>query len=332
MDTKEQSSGKSEFHDTVVTDRSGFRCRNFNFDELGRNISFVGLGFAPPVEKALVTELMLPTKRGSSESGLIELCEPMFALLLGESSRRHAEQDTSIDSLGEIIPMGLLGPLHPPNIPPTPSFDLILPLKISSPALSQELTPNKKTTRDHRKKNATSSAARETVRYPPQTTTPMIRPFLEIKFSPSLFPLFGIAVLIQGTVIAFLHHRRKKRGLKFPAKNDTDVLFYERFGSGSSYRSWLTRLGGAQRCLTVIVTKTHLHLTSFFPFNLILPFYDLEHSIPRSRITNLTTTFDTAIITFNREDGREEKLKIRLWKTPAFLIAIESQPLIDEER
>jgi hypothetical protein len=87
MDTKKQSSGKGEFHDTALTDRRGPRRRNFDFDELDGSVSFVGLGFAPPVEKTLVAELMLPAKRGSSESGLIELREPMFALLMGRSSR-----------------------------------------------------------------------------------------------------------------------------------------------------------------------------------------------------------------------------------------------------
>ncbi|MFT6577103.1 MAG: hypothetical protein ACJA16_005316 [Akkermansiaceae bacterium] len=68
MDAKEQSSGKSEFHDTVVIDRSGSRCRDFDLDELSGSLSFLRLSFATPVEKALVAELMLPAKRGGSES------------------------------------------------------------------------------------------------------------------------------------------------------------------------------------------------------------------------------------------------------------------------
>ena len=83
MDTKEQSSGEGELHDTAVTDRRDSRRRNFDFDELDGRVSFVGLSFAPPVEKTLVAELMLPAKRGSSESGLIELREPVLALLAG---------------------------------------------------------------------------------------------------------------------------------------------------------------------------------------------------------------------------------------------------------
>ncbi|MBC8148527.1 MAG: hypothetical protein H8E96_02475 [Verrucomicrobiaceae bacterium] len=55
---------------------------------------------------------MLPAECGSSEGGLIELREPALALLAGSSSGRHAGHDTSIDALGEIIQMGLLGPLQ----------------------------------------------------------------------------------------------------------------------------------------------------------------------------------------------------------------------------
>ena len=112
MDTKEQSSGEGELHDTALTDRRGSRRRNFDFDEFDGSVNFVGLRFAPPVEKTLVAELMLPAKRGSSDGGLIELREPVLALLAGSSSRRHAGHDTSIDATGEIIPMGLLGPLR----------------------------------------------------------------------------------------------------------------------------------------------------------------------------------------------------------------------------
>ena len=72
---------------------------------------FDGLSFTPPIQKSLVAELMLPTECGSTESGLIKLREPVFALLLGESSRRHAGQNTSIETLGEIIHIGPLGRL-----------------------------------------------------------------------------------------------------------------------------------------------------------------------------------------------------------------------------
>jgi len=95
-----------------MTDRGGLLSRNFDFDELRGSLRFSRTGFSSPVQKTLVAELMLPAECSSSERRLIELYEPVLALLLGKSSRRHAEQDTSIEVLGEIISMGLLGPLH----------------------------------------------------------------------------------------------------------------------------------------------------------------------------------------------------------------------------
>lgn len=112
MDPKEQSTGKDQLYDAVTTDRSGLRFRNFDFDELGGSLHFSGPGFAPPVQKTLVAELMLTAKFRGTKIGLVKLCEPVLALLLGKSSRRHAEQNTSVDPLGEIIQTGLIGPLR----------------------------------------------------------------------------------------------------------------------------------------------------------------------------------------------------------------------------
>ena len=95
-----------------MTDRSGLRCRDFDFDEVGGSLRFSGSCFAPPVQKTLIAELMLSAKCRRTEIGLIELREPVFALLLGKSSRRHTGQNTSGDPLGEIIQMGPLGPLR----------------------------------------------------------------------------------------------------------------------------------------------------------------------------------------------------------------------------
>ena len=113
MNAKQKPTGKEQLYHAVVTDRNGLRCRNFDFHEVGGSIRFNRLSFAPPVQKTLVAELMLSAKCRSTEIGLIELREPVFALLLGKSSRRHAQQNTSAGPLGEIIQMGLLGRLEP---------------------------------------------------------------------------------------------------------------------------------------------------------------------------------------------------------------------------
>jgi hypothetical protein len=72
-----------------------------------------------------------------------------------------------------------------------------------------------------------------------------------------------------------------------PRIQKSDILYQEWFASGSSMKNILTRFGGARSCLRLVVTKDVLWVTSWFPFSLITPFYDLEHVIPLNRITNI---------------------------------------------
>ena len=72
-----------------------------------------------------------------------------------------------------------------------------------------------------------------------------------------------------------------------PRIQKTDILYQEWFASGSSMKNILTQLGGARGCLRIIVTKDLLWVTSWFPFSLITPFYDMEHVIPLNRIINI---------------------------------------------
>ena len=72
-----------------------------------------------------------------------------------------------------------------------------------------------------------------------------------------------------------------------PRFQKNDILYEEWFATGSSLKNILTQLGGARNCLRLVVTKDWLWVTSWFPFSLIGPFYDLEHVIPLSRITDI---------------------------------------------
>jgi len=51
----------------------------------------------------------------------------------------------------------------------------------------------------------------------------------------------------------------------------------------------LTQLGGARGVLRLVVTDKLLWVTSWFPFSLLAPFYDMEHVIPLGQITNVET-------------------------------------------
>jgi hypothetical protein len=90
------------------------------------------------------------------------------------------------------------------------------------------------------------------------------------------FNLVGIVLWIIASVI----YRKIKGKPLVPRKPDRSV-FFERRASGCSNLNFLTKLGGARRCLLVAVTDNALIIQPMFPFNLMfLPeFYGLEHNI-----------------------------------------------------
>jgi hypothetical protein len=72
-----------------------------------------------------------------------------------------------------------------------------------------------------------------------------------------------------------------------PRIQKADVLYQEWFASGCSMRNILTRLGGANNCLRLVVTRDMLWVTSWFPFSIFTALYDMEHVIPLDRITEV---------------------------------------------
>lgn len=137
--------------------------------------------------------------------------------------------------------------------------------------------------------------------------------------------LFAIGLLWNVVGIGFMLWKRKKRGLVFPKPSDAEVVFAERFASGSSNKSWITRFGGASNCLTVIVTNTHVAITTFFPFTALAGFYDLEHLIPVSDITDIEPKGKVTEIEFKVGDRINRKLSLRLTDTTGFMRALERQ-------
>jgi hypothetical protein len=141
----------------------------------------------------------------------------------------------------------------------------------------------------------------------------------------NFFLLFAFALFWNVVGVAFMLWKRKRRGLVLPKVSDPDVVFSERFASGSSHKSWMTRLGGASNCLTVVVTRSQLAITTFFPFTAFAGTYDLEHLIPISDITNLTPKGRITELEFQKSDGTRRKLSLRLRDTAGFLRALQKQ-------
>ena len=99
-----------------------------------------------------------------------------------------------------------------------------------------------------------------------------------------------------------------------PRFQKNDILYQEWFASGSSMKNILTQLGGARSCLRLVVTKDWLWVTSWFPFSLIAPFYDLEHVIPLNRIINIEPKqrFGRRVVRLTYADTNGEPHSLRL--------------------
>jgi hypothetical protein len=110
----------------------------------------------------------------------------------------------------------------------------------------------------------------------------------------------------------YLIHRYVVARRNRPIIQNSDILFEERFASGSSMKNILTQFGGAHNCLRLVVTKDWLWVTSWFPFSLITTFYDLEHVIPRNRISAIEAESNSRIIrlTYTDQSGSTHSLKL----------------------
>ena len=100
-----------------------------------------------------------------------------------------------------------------------------------------------------------------------------------------------------------------------PRFGKSEVVYQERFASGCSQKNILTKIGGARNCLRLVVTRSFLLVTSWFPFSLIAPFYDLEHVIPLGSIISVQRSsflgFDSLVLTYRGGDGADHALRLR---------------------
>lgn len=99
------------------------------------------------------------------------------------------------------------------------------------------------------------------------------------------FFVFGVIWVVGW--FTWLSWRRKKRGL-FPADGPKDVVYEERMASGRSHKNWHCRIGGAQNCLRIVVTKSELWVTPIFPFSVLGSIFDLDHRVTLDKIQSVS--------------------------------------------
>jgi hypothetical protein len=131
----------------------------------------------------------------------------------------------------------------------------------------------------------------------------------------------GGAVALAFVLSAFFEARSRR-----PTILAEEIIFKENFASGNSLKNVITRFGGARNCLRLVVTRDLLLVTSWFPFSLITPFYDLEHSIPINRISALESDsflwFKGIRVVFTDEYGNNHSLALYPRNLEGFLNAL----------
>jgi hypothetical protein len=107
-----------------------------------------------------------------------------------------------------------------------------------------------------------------------------------------------------------------------------DLTFSEKWVSGFSHKSFLTRLGARASCLTVELSRNALVVRPMFPFNLLfLPeVYDLEHFIRRDEIKCIQPGAEQdgkgRIVIEFESAGREKRIELMLKNRQEFLRAL----------
>ena len=121
--------------------------------------------------------------------------------------------------------------------------------------------------------------------------------------------------------LAFFYFGGRKAEAQFRGEPAGTVRFRERFASGHSKRSILTRLGGASRVLDVVVTDRELWIKGIWPvFTYIGTKYDLTHKVPLTSLRRVAAKGGDVDVVFVDKSGRECHVELQL-KDPAGFVA-----------
>lgn len=129
---------------------------------------------------------------------------------------------------------------------------------------------------------------------------------------------FAIAFFIVWLILAIPSIIFALRGIKkakhiFDGVDKQPVIFREKGASGYSKRSFITRMGGANKVLDIILTDKELcikGINSIFSF--IGAYYDLSHRIKRENILKIQKIKKQTEIKFISSKGRETVVVLSL--------------------
>ena len=140
--------------------------------------------------------------------------------------------------------------------------------------------------------------------------------------------LFWVQIIPMVLLVGYMLQRYLLGLTTRPKFSKQDVVYQEYFASGSSYKNFLTKIGGASNCLRLVVTDKVLWVTSWFPFSLFAALYDLEHVIPIQNLRSVEGTrtlgVQSLLLTYTDGGGKSHTLRIKPKNTAAFLDAVQA--------
>ncbi|MBL4754005.1 MAG: hypothetical protein JKY52_10490 [Flavobacteriales bacterium] len=107
--------------------------------------------------------------------------------------------------------------------------------------------------------------------------------------------------------ITALFVRGKKALSIFPDPEGVKILFQDKM-SGYSTKSRMTKRGGANKVLHIVVTDEELWLKSNWIFAGIGTYYDLIHKVKRANITNVEGKEKSVIVDFLNDKGENKQV------------------------
>lgn len=137
--------------------------------------------------------------------------------------------------------------------------------------------------------------------------------------------LFAICLTWVVLVLIASAFYRASKGKSLLAKAPDQPVFLERWTSGRSMRSALTKLGGAKNCLLVGVTREALIIRPHFPFTLLfLPeLYQLDWTIARRAIRRVERVAGRRLLVeFLSSDGSTGSVELMLRRSDQFREAL----------
>jgi len=140
----------------------------------------------------------------------------------------------------------------------------------------------------------------------------------------TIITIIGVANLALVLVPSIVY--RLTRSKKIPTIPKQDVLYFERWVSGVSHKNLLTKLGGANHCLSITLSQTALVIKPMAPFNLMFfaEIYDLEHAITRTSVQTIKPNGDAGLIVEFESDGVPKRIDLTLRKRDEFFRALDS--------